>query len=131
MPPVRYEPCPGYERVAAGCYDDGVVYVAETGDRETLQHELGHDFDERYLTDDDRRWLARKVGLHRHPWRRAPGQESSSERFADVYAACTMHVQAKPGRMRLTGYGFVIQTDGRYRDVCLAIRVLKLVRQPT
>lgn len=128
---VTYTACPGYPN-AAGCFDrdTDTIYVAQRGDNSTLWHELGHVFDRDLLTDSDRRWIARMVGMPRRAWFAAEGRESPAERFADVYAECKMGTRSRPGRMRLTGYGFVIAggATGRYRRICVAISVLELVR---
>jgi hypothetical protein len=125
--PVSYTACPGYPE-AEGCLTADTIYV-NSGGRGTLEHERGHMFDRVALTDDDRAWFARLVGMPRQPWiSQDPGTESPSERFADAYAACKLHKRARLGRAELTGYGFVIQADGRYKRICLAISVLELVR---
>lgn len=138
-PTVTYAPCPNYPR-AAGCFDEATntVFVAERGDRETLAHELGHVFDRAKLTDRDHRWFARIVGMAGRAWQRpaAPGEEareSPEERFADLYAACTLGVRPHSGQMMLTGYGLVISggARGRYRRGCTAIAVIDLTREGT
>lgn len=127
---VVYAACPGYEKVSRGCYiaETSTIYVAEHGDSETLLHETGHAFDHDKLTDRDRRFFSRLVGMPRHAWFGKPGRESPGERFADAYAAYKSGVRAREGRMQLTGYGFVISADGRYRRICNAIAILELIR---
>jgi hypothetical protein len=124
------QPCPytAAGQTVQGCYDEaGDTIYYDTG--RTLWHERGHAFARRALTESDHAWFARLLGMPGRPWISAtPGAESPDERFADVYAACKMRVRARPGRAALTGYGFVIQADGRYKRICLAINVLEIVR---
>lgn len=125
--PVVFAACPGHPE-ALGCTTGDTIYLAHRNQR-TLEHERGHVFARLALTDTDRAWFAKLVGMRGDAWASVtPGTESPEERFADAYAACKTGVRARAGRMSLTGYGFVIAPDGRYRRICNAIAVLELVR---
>lgn len=113
-------PCPGLP-IYEGCADlaEGVVYLnaaAEHADPwgptlegEIREHELGHIYDWRYLSETERisfRRLVRAPTLL--PWW---GEDSVSEWFADAYASCSL------GR-RIGWPGYWSPHVGRGRDVC-------------
>ena len=59
--------------------------VVAPGDRWTLEHELGHVFDYRYLTPALRRHLVPLLGERGHPWFI---NEDAMDAFANTYAYC-------------------------------------------
>jgi hypothetical protein len=137
---VIYAPCPdspdaggcAYADQAALARDaygakcrnpDGCVYVANH-DRFNRLHELGHVFDARYLTDANRAWFARKLGMA-GPWLTGrTGIATAGEQFADAYANCVMgNGYGRRGGMWESSYDYNFQPR-RHRRICLAIEAV-------
>lgn len=111
------EPCPYYDFLVS-CADTEAHEVWLYGkDRFTLAHELGHQFDEQYLTDQVRAWFRVKMGADRSgAWVRPYGP---NEWFADFYADCTI------GNRRNSQEGCADRPSAkRLRRVCVAIRAI-------
>jgi hypothetical protein len=118
---VRATPCPFV--VAAACADleNATVYVARGEPPFILYHELGHLYDFQDLTDGDREWFTRMLGLS-GPWNQGSGpmaQESPMERFADAYATCALGWRPDRGQWAVA-YGYE-PTGKRHRSICRAI----------
>jgi hypothetical protein len=104
----------------AGCadLDAGIIYAST---RLAEEHERGHFFDVRVLTDQDRAWFTRLLGryLPGTPWVWARGHQSPAERFADAYAACAL---GKSPRDDVWGTAYsYMPTARKHRRVCNAI----------
>lgn len=58
--------------------------------RATFLHELGHIFDYRYLTDDDRAWFTRRMRMTGLPWlsHEVEWSHRAGEAFAEAYSFC-------------------------------------------
>lgn len=90
---VVQAPCPVIGGPCA--FPDGRVYLPTGSPRFAREHELGHVFDAQRLDDGERNKLKRLLALPGRPWRLGTGLHgagSPSERFADAYAACRMHL---------------------------------------
>lgn len=98
---VHHEKCPeDTEALIAACANTatGDIYLPVAGSF-ALQHELGHLVDAQLLTDGDRRWFTRRLGMSPGlAWRDAAKWRTPSEVFADAYAACAL--KWSPGRKR-------------------------------
>jgi len=96
------------------------VWIPDGAGRFALAHELGHQFDEQYLTDPDRAWLRRLMRAPRGDWWRPSG---AGEWFADYYADCAIGL----GRTSREGYASR-PSPLRLQRVCNAIAVWGLTR---
>lgn len=93
-----------FESTACAPLTDNTIHFPATGDAHTefaFYHELGHKFDERYLTDADHRilirWLSQDVGGGLTQWWRLNAATSEQENFsgaeyfANAYATCAQN----------------------------------------
>lgn len=138
-PPVEriiYAPCPHtFEFRTDGCaYADGRVYVEHRGDRLTLRHERAHLVDEQLLTPGDRNYFARVTGRAGVAW--AAGAtpteqiESPRERFAELYALCTLGMMPDGSGRDLDGLAWQTSTGydptaKEHRRNCAALERLE------
>jgi hypothetical protein len=89
---------PFWNETVPACAEHGQVDVSRGTDQFGLYHELGHEFDERYLSDHDHRillrWLNQDIGGGLRFWwspdvtTHAAEAFSGGEYFADFYASC-------------------------------------------
>lgn len=124
---VVHAPCPTSPlAVACADLDTATVYVEDSKDRFTVQHEVGHVFDTQRLNDRERGALARL--LHsKVPWS-APGPQNffddapipAGEKFADAYAACRLGLNPDTGVWE-TGYDWY-PTGSQQRHMCATIK---------
>lgn len=128
---ISTQHCPGSDAWACADIDGGVLYLAVRS-RFAAYHEIGHFFDARDLTDDDR--LSLKLTMHVNPltpWA-PPGRTADrcgedqcpNEMFADAYADCALGNTPAVRHHRAhwaTAYGYS-PTVAEHRDVCGLIR---------
>jgi hypothetical protein len=121
---IRVGLCPGLESVG-GCYrydaEGDSVYLRDPtvplAGRFEFFHELGHMYDDRVLTDQDRATFLRTMGYGSQWWTKT---DPPAERFADAYALCAMW--RRPTSFIIGGdYGYR-PTPRQYRRVCALIR---------
>jgi hypothetical protein len=151
---VRFEPCPFVQGIAgcaitdpvgiaAGVYApactnvNGCIFLASRHDRFGLEHEFGHIFISRVLTDADKEWLTPLLGFRPGtPWTGTTGVAAVTtpdERMADAYANCALG-NGHGRRIGIwdSGYNYwPLNTRAgirRYRRICTAIKVWALLR---
>jgi hypothetical protein len=113
VPPVVTGPCP-WDAEAGGCYVDEIIYVVPPVDRFTLNHEIGHAFDDQVMGAGDGYALTPprakfEAIMHLHgPWwllgkcvhgycDAPPRGISPAEVFADEYANCRLRQRPDRG----------------------------------
>jgi hypothetical protein len=131
LPPrltVHHAPCPynpvGTLQEDRACSGDEDVWISSRADRFDRWHEIGHVFDAQVLTDSDREYLTRLLGIKPGEWVR-DSYRDPSEFFADAYAACALGLD--PDHHWVTGYGYE-PTRRQHHAVCNAIAFLALAR---
>lgn len=132
-PSVRYTQgtAPGLPQNAMGTAaysaDEDTVYYQGILDPATKAHETGHAFDDQILSDGDRRFFQRTMGMPDGEWRtgtglNADGLKSPSEWFADYYAAAVLGLDperqseaayAQIGPKRLARFSAALDRLGR------------------
>lgn len=141
---VRYAPCPTLPTAAACAYSDqvriaaggygaactnrrGCVYLDTDRSAFARYHELGHVWEGRTLTADDRRWFTWALGFDDGtPWRWSVPGISPVEKLANTYAACALgddgeNWLARPDAAQWENVGDVSRP--RRRALCHAIMV--------
>lgn len=105
-------PTTDYETSCTGPEFGSVVYIAGNANRWSVWHELGHQFDYRYMTNADRGTFLYLTRQQDRAWRSPPN--SPNEQFAEAFMACVHSAQY---RMRDTGYGYQ-PTPRQHRHIC-------------
>jgi hypothetical protein len=112
------------EKMVGGCADlvNAIVYLPAGSDAFTREHEIGHIFDAQELNGAERAHLEALLEYPAGtPWWTGDGDgfNSPGERFADIYAACQLHLD--PTRRWQTAYDY-IPTAARFARDCAAIQ---------
>lgn len=82
------------------------IWLGDGADEFDREHEIGHQFDQQILADQNRKWFMQALRL-RGDWSQGTGDQCDSHRcpdelFADAYAACALGLNPA-GRMKFRG----------------------------
>lgn len=99
-------------------YSDGRIYLPEDSTPFMREHAFGHIYDAQRLDQGERNKLIRELGTPGRSWHESDPYAGVSERFADAYAACRLHLD--PDHHWESAYDYS-PSPRAFRRVCATI----------